>query len=348
MNAIRIGFIGVGAVAQVHAEAYRSLPEIHLAACCDLDAARVDAFSQQHGVTGYRDLAHMLGSADLSVACVFTPARAHEEAVIACAHAGVHVLCEKPLALSLEACDRMIRACELAKVTLGYGASYRLLPAVATAKELIDAGEIGEILLMRESAVGGSGVEQRQTLGAAHYPAGGPGGSGMGLVDHGIHLVDLFSWLSGAAVTRTSGRGNIAGQAQLPEYLVLEYENGAIGELIYEDGTFPIELPTEGIFSGGSGWDLEGITPAGAWQAHPGSIHIHGTRGSLRIFHYANALFLRNQHGIRQIKVPEPGAPIQFALQMRAFVQALRSGLPPPVPASAGREACRLVLSVYR
>ncbi|MBL8266305.1 Gfo/Idh/MocA family protein [Steroidobacter sp.] len=347
MKTTRIGFIGTGAVAQVHAEAYRALAGVELAACYDLDPARADAFARTHSAQGYSDLAAMLSSANLDIACVLTPARAHEAAVIACANAGVHVLCEKPLALSLDACDRMIRACEQAGVSLAYGASYRFLPAVVTAKQLIDAGEIGDILLMREAAVGGSGIERRETLSEAHFPAGGPGGSGMGLIDHGIHLVDLFSWLAKSPVTRVRGRGNIAGQKQLPEYLMLEYDNGALGELVYEDGTFPSELPTEGIFSGGSGWDVGGITPPGQWQAHPGSIHIHGSRGSLRIFHYANALYLRNQHGVREIKVPEPGAPIQFALQLQAFIDSIRAGLPPPVPASAGREACRLVLSVY-
>lgn len=347
MKRTRIGFIGTGAVAQVHVEAYRSLPEVELAACCDLDPARAEAFSRQHAVAPYPTVADMLKSANLDIACVLTPARTHEDAVIACARAGLHVLCEKPLALSLDACDRMIHACEQAGVQLAYGASYRFLPAIAAAKQLIDSGEIGDILLMRESSVGGKGIEERQTLSAAHYPDGGPGGSGMGLIDHGIHLVDVFSWLVGSAVTRVQGRGNIAGRRQLPEYLLLEYANGAIGELIYEDGTFPIELPTEGIFSGGSGWDLGGITPPGEWQAHPGSIHIHGTHGSLRIFHYANALFLRDAQGLRQIKVSEPGAPIQFALQLQAFIETLNKGLPPPVSASVGRDACRLVLSVY-
>lgn len=347
MNRIRIGLVGVGAVAEVHVEAYRALPEVDVVACCDLDAARLDAFSRQHGIASYSNLTEMLDRADIAVACVLTPARTHEAAVIACAEAGVHVLCEKPLALSVDACDRMIDACEQAGVRLCYGASYRFLPAVVAAKQLIDAGELGDILLMRESAIGGSGIEQRQTMGPGHYPPGGPGGSGMGLIDHGIHLVDVFSWLIGSPVARVRGRGNIAGDRQLPEYLVLEYDNGAIGELVYEDGTFPIELPAEGIFSGGSGWDVGGLTPPGEWQAHPGSIHVHGTRGSLRIFHYANALFLRDRKGVREIEVPKPGAPIQFALQLRAFIEALRDGLPAPVPATAGREACRLVMSVY-
>lgn len=347
-NPVRVGFVGVGAVAQVHAQAYRSLPEVELVACCDVDASRVRDFSRQHDARAYSDLGQMLSHADLDVVCVLTPARAHESAVIACAAAGVHVLCEKPLALSVEACDRMIRACEQADITFGYGASYRFLPALAKAKALIDAGEIGEILVMRESSIGGHGSAGRYTLGEGHYPAGGPGGSGMGLIDHGIHLVDAFSWLTGSAVTRAVGRGNLAGRPQLPEFLVLEFASGAIGELVYEDGTFPSELPAEGIFSRGSGWDTGGMSEPGQWQAHPGSIHVHGTHGSLRIFHYTNALFLRTAAGVRQVELVEEGPPIQFALQMRAFIAAVREGKPAPVSAAAGREACRLTLSVYQ
>lgn len=347
MPPARIGFIGLGAVAQVHAQAYSTCPDLEVVAVHDADPARLDAFATEHGAKAYSNLGEMLDSASLDVACVLTPARTHESVVLACAKAGVDVLCEKPLALAVDACDRMISACEQAGITLGYGASYRYLPAITRAKAMIEAGDIGDILVMRESVVGGAGPTSRATMSPAHYPAGGPGGSGMGLIDHGVHLIDLFSWLSGAEVTRVVGRGNRAEAPQLPEYLLLEFEGGAIGELVYEDGTFPTELPTEGIFSRGHGWDPGGPTLPGKWQAHPGSIHVHGTRGALRIFHYANALFLRDATGLRQIHVPEDGAPIQFALQMRAFLTALRERKPAPVPPEAGREACRLVMSVY-
>lgn len=347
MHSARIGFIGLGNVAHVHAEAYRAHPGLELVAGFDVDPARTRTFCDQHGITDFSSLEDMLKEERLEVACVLTPARFHEQAVLACAAAGVNVLCEKPLALSVDACDRMIGACREAKVSLCYGASYRYLPALAKAKELIDSGEIGELLVLRESAVGGTGVASRGTMGSVHYPDGGPGGSAMGLIDHGIHLIDLFSWLTGAPVTRAVGRGNVAGREQQPEYLVLEFANGAIGELIYEDGTFPSELPSEGIFSWGRGWDVGGLAPLGQWQPHPGAIHVHGTRGALRIIHYGNALFLRNQTGLRQIKVSDDGAPAHFALQMKSFIEALRAGQPAPVSAEVGREACRLVLSVY-
>lgn len=345
---VRIGFVGLGGVAEMHALAYRDAPDLEMVAGCDVKKERVAAFSQRYGLRGFHTLEEMLRAGDLDVVCVLTPAPFHEPAVIACAAAGVDVLCEKPLALSVAACDRMIAACRENGVAFGYGASYRWLPAVMKARELIEAGAIGEIVLLRESAVGGSGAQAATGLGEAHFPKGGPGGSGMGLVDHGIHLVDLFSWLTGAKVSRTFGRGNVSGRAPGAEFFVLEFAGGALGELVYEDRTFPTELPAEGFFSWGRGWDIDGLTAPGAWQPNPGSIHVYGTRGSLRIFHYADALFLRDAAGVRQIELAGAASPGHFAAQMRAFAASIRSGSAPPVPAEAGREACRLVLSVYQ
>src|SRR5690606_27364285 len=117
----------------------------------------------------------------------------------------------------------------------------------------------------KESVIGGSGVEHRQTLPPHHYPTGGMGGSGMGLVDHGVHLIDTFSWLMDSKVVLALGRGNITGEAQRPEYAHLEFQNGAIGQLLYEDGTYSTDLPAEGIFSGGASWGVSGLTASGEW-----------------------------------------------------------------------------------
>jgi predicted dehydrogenase len=209
------------------------------------------------------------------------------------------------------------------------------------------SGDLGDVLVLRESAVGGQGVEHRATLSHAHYPQGGPGGSGMGLVDHGIHLIDAFGWMLDSRVRRVVGRGNLSGKRQAPEFAVLEYENAALGFLLYEDGTFSSDLPSEGLFSWGSGWDVDGPTTAGAWSAHPGCIHIHGTRGALRVFHYANALFHRGPRGVRQVAVEDRPAPLNFAAQLQAFADAIRTDSETPVPGEVGTEACRTLLQIY-
>jgi predicted dehydrogenase len=344
---LRVGLIGYGAVAQIHVQAYRALRNVALVAVADTDESKLARVRAETGAVAYSSVGRMLRNESLDIACVLTPPTSHERLTIECAAAGVHVLCEKPMALTVEACENMIAACRMHGVRLCYGASYRYLPALAKARDMVLSGALGQVLLLREQAVGGKGVEHRQTLGASHYTRGGPGGSGMGLVDHGIHLIDAFGWMLNSPVKRVCGRGNISGAPQGPEFAVLEYENGALGFLLYEDGTFASDLPSEGIFSWGSGWDVDGPVDAGAWSAYPGCIHVHGTKGALRIFHYANALFHRGPQGIRQISVENSPAPLNFAAQLMAFANAIRAGHDVPVPGEVGREACRTLLQIY-
>lgn len=347
---LRVGLVGFGAVARVHWRAYQGLRTIQVVAIADMDPRKAATASKECRVKAYGSVEEMLREEALDITCVLTPPAAHEQIVSVCAEAGVHVLCEKPLSLSVESCERMIRICRENEVRLCYGASYRYLPAMLAAREKIARGDIGEVLILRESAVGGSGVKHRGTLDYGHYPKGGPGGSGMGLCDHGIHLIDAFSWLTNLGVTRVWGRGNISGERQLPEFLHLEYANGAIAELLYEDGTFSTDLPVEGIFGWAGGWNLGENDPdseGGSWQAHPGCIHVHGTEGSLRIFYYANTLFWHNNEGLRQVRVTDEPFPQNFSKQLDAFASAIRINGETPVPGEVGLEAWRVLQNVY-
>lgn len=344
---LRVGLVGVGAIATVHWEAYRDVSNVQVVAAADSDPSRIDFINNELSIHGYSSLAEMLAREDLDIVCILTPPAAHEAATLQCAASKVHVLCEKPMALSVASCERMIAACAGAGVRLCYGASYRYLPALMAARELILSGRLGDILLLREYAVGGNGIESRQTLSEAHYPTGGPGGSGMGLVDHGVHLIDAFSWLMDSRIIAAHGRGNVTGERQGPEFATLEFANGAVGQLLYEDGTFPSDLPHEGMFSAGAGWGVNGRVAPGEWQPHPSCIHVHGTHGALRIFHYANALFCMDAAGAHQIKIMDRPMPGNFALQMETFANAIRLDQPTPVPGEAGAEACRVLQEIY-
>lgn len=344
---MKIGIIGLGLVGAIHLKAYRNLPDLEIVAIAEPDPARLGAADAPPEAARYADYRQLLAKEALDIACICTPASTHAEIVIACASRGIHVLCEKPLAVSLPDADRMIAACRTAGVQLAYGASYRFLPALARAREIILAGEIGDIRLMREELVGGAGPESHQPLGFVHYPKGGPGGSGLGLVDHGIHLIDAFRWLADSEAVRVVGRGNISGEAPGTEFLHVEFASGAVGQLLYNDATHGTELPTDGIFTEGEGWDLSGPVAAGHWLARPGMIHIHGTKGALRVFHYANHLFQMNGDRILRHRIDKPPAPGHFEAQMTSFVERLLSSEAPAVTAEEGREALRILLAAY-
>jgi predicted dehydrogenase len=344
----RVAVIGLGGVAESHLEAYAGSDRVSVVAAAELRADRLRDVSQRYGIRPYLDYRQMLAEESPDIACVLTPCSTHESIVVDCAQGGVNVLCEKPLALSLAAAQRMIESCRQAGVQLFYGSSYRYLPGVVEARRLVAAGAVGEVLLLREQNIGGVGRKNQRALSPAHYPSGGPGGSSMGLVDHGIHLLDVLPWIAGSRVTSVFGRGNISGAPLGTEFAVMQLANGAICELVYEDGTFGVELPAEGVFGRGGGWDAAGERVApGTWQGNPGCISVHGSKGALRVYHYANVLYLFDESGAREIPLTGRPMPGHFATQIEAFADGLQAGDGPQTPAEAGLEALGILLAVY-
>jgi predicted dehydrogenase len=341
-----VALIGLGGVGRVHFEVYREMPDVKIIAVAEPDAGR-RAVAEAAGIPAFADHRSMLASAKPRVACVLTPVSTHEAIVADCAAAGVHVLCEKPLALSVASGRRMAEAAAAANVRLAYGASYRFLAAIRTAREMILAGTIGDVVILRETLIGGAGPESRRPIGPIHYPAGGIGGGPMGLIDHGIHLVDTFRWLAGSEIVAASGRGNVSGEAMGAEWMAMTFANGALGLLLYDDGTWPTELPAEGAFSWGAGWDLSGRVEGGQWNPQPGIIHVHGTKGALRIAHYANHLHQIDGRGIRQVPLSGDAAPAQFSRQLRSLLASVRTGQPLEVPAEEGVAALAAIERLY-
>jgi predicted dehydrogenase len=345
---LRVGLIGLGAVGIVHLEAYHAASGIAVVAAADLDEQRLCTLSERFGFRPYTEYRLMLAQEKLDIVCVLTPASLHRAMVIECAAAGTPVLTEKPMASSLTDADAMFTACQAVNVPLFYGSSYRYLPAIRAARKVIQSGDIGEIVLVRESAIGGSGPELPRAYGPEHYPVGGPGGSGMGLVDHGVHLIDIFAWLIDSPVISVFGSGNISGGELCTEYALLNFASGATGHLVYNDGTWPIQLPGDGMFSAGAGWTLTGLSPPGEWEPEPGWIEIYGTNGALRVYHYANALFIRDSGGMRQLQLPDKAAPWHFVDQIKAFAKNLATGNEPDTPATVGIQALRVIEAIYQ
>jgi predicted dehydrogenase len=130
---------------------------------------------------------------------------------------------------------------------------------------------------------------------------------------------------------------------------MLTLRNGTAGILVYDGSTRSARLPAEGVFSDARAWiDGRGWTgETGAWNPDAGSIRIHGSEGSLRVFHYANKLFL-NRAGLPiEQPVPAGTTPYHFAGQMQAFCASLDRGEAPPSSVHTGIRALRALLAVY-
>ncbi|WP_293850978.1 Gfo/Idh/MocA family protein, partial [Steroidobacter sp.] len=312
---VSVAIVGLGAVADSHLAAYRDLPEIEIVAVVDPRADRVRQVSESIGAPGFSDCFEMLKKVRPRIACVLSTVASHRSLTEMLAAAGVHILCEKPIANRVEDAVAMKQVCERHGVQFMYGSSYRYLPAVIQARELIASGVIGKVRLIEERGVVGAGADKFAPMSAAHYPEGTPGGGGFGLFDHGVHLLDVFPWLLGSPIKRVLGRGNYTGRAMEPEFALLEHECGALGMLTYDESTVSSDLPWEGLFSHGHGWvHGQGFVGAvGAWTPGASFLRVHGTRGALRIFHYANRLFLSVPGEVREMPVPAGAAPEHFA-----------------------------------
>ncbi len=349
MKKLRVGLVGLGGVAEAHLEGYRQVETIEVVAGSEIQPERLEKMVRKWGLRGYADYEEMLAKEKLDIACVLTPARSHREVAQKVAQSGVHVLCEKPLAVSLEDGRALVDSCRTAGVKLAYGATWRFLPACRKARELIGAGRLGKVMLLMEAYSGGNGYDNFRDAGPAHYPAGGPGGGGMGLVDHGIHLIDMFMWLTGSPVDAVVGRGNYSGRPPATEYLTMILRNGAVGQLVYNEATIPCEMPYEGIFSWGGSWDINyNMTLGGGWDSQPQNFRVYGTTGALRVFHYANKMFLFDKDKREQVRVLDRPMPGNFAMQMESFAAAIVEDRSPEATGEDGLRALEVALAAYR
>lgn len=186
---MKIGLIGCGRIADLHARAYQNQSEISLYALCDVDLEkgrlRQQEWKAEKVYTDYRDL---LADPEVKAVEILTPYDTHEEIAIAAAQAGKHIACQKPMTTSLSSARRMANAVHQAGIHFQLTEIYIHYPPIAFAKQLIDDGAIGEPVGMRidfvASPLGGwfvppSTYEQQTRI----------AGKGLGLstFDHGHH-----------------------------------------------------------------------------------------------------------------------------------------------------------------
>ncbi|WP_110111964.1 Gfo/Idh/MocA family oxidoreductase [Bacillus sp. CGMCC 1.16541] len=190
MSKLRIGIIGVGGIATGrHIPAFQRLDAFcAITAVSDVDVERakeVAAANQiEHVFQDYHDLFK-----EVDAVCICTPNKFHAEITIAAFEAGVHVLCEKPMALSTDECEAMITASKKANKVLAIAYHYRFMKEAQAAKKMIEdigAPLVTRVQALRRRKVPGWGVFTNKSLQG--------GGS---LIDYGCHLLDLAIWLMG-------------------------------------------------------------------------------------------------------------------------------------------------------
>jgi predicted dehydrogenase len=189
---MRFGLLGAGCIGQLRAKALARIPTAKLIAVSDLDRAAAGRIAGPASARVEAGLNELLAADDIDAILVSTPPQFHEQAVLAALAAGKHVLCEKPLANSLEACRRMVAAARDRKKVLTTGFNHRYFPAIQFVKKAIADGSIGTLNHVRAFA-GHEGLSQFRS--ASEYDRKVIGGGA--LLDVGIHLIDLTAYVLG-------------------------------------------------------------------------------------------------------------------------------------------------------
>jgi predicted dehydrogenase/putative sterol carrier protein len=154
MEKLNIGMIGCGLISNLHARGYRDNPRARLYAVCDVDrdlvAARKEEWGAEKTFTDYREL---LADPELDAVEIITPHKLHEQMTIDALDAGKHVALQKPMTISLESADRMVARASESDRVFRVSDHYLFYPPIVLAKEMIDAGEIGEPGMVRMKMV---------------------------------------------------------------------------------------------------------------------------------------------------------------------------------------------------
>ena len=246
---LRIGVAGLGSVAPQILSCFRELPGFRLAAAADLRAEARDAFTQRYDLPVFAEVEAMCRSPDLDAIWVATPNLVHCEHVLAAAENGKHVICEKPMAVTLEQCDRMIAAAERNRVQLLQGHSKIFDAPIRALRQLVASGRIGEVIQV-DSLNFNDWLQRPRLAPEVDSALGG------GLVyRQGPHMVDVVRYAAGGmakSVRAIAGRHDAHFATEGNFAALIEFENGAVATLGFNGyGYFDVTELTWGIGEGG-------------------------------------------------------------------------------------------------
>jgi predicted dehydrogenase len=343
---VRFAILGPGKVARVHADALARIPDARLVAVSGRNIERAGVLAAGHGarVDEGLDATIERGGVDAVILC--TPHPVHAEQAIAAARAGLHVVVEKPMALSVEDADAMIAAAREAVVVLSVVSQRRWYAPVRRVRDAIEGGRIGQPGLASVEVLGWRGADY-YAMDAWRGTQEGEGGGV--LVNQAVHQLDLLRWFLGPVAEVDAWTSNV----NHPE---LEVEDTVVAAIRFVGGALASFVASN--------------------SQRPGlyaNVHVHGRNGaSVGVETDVGSSFVA---GVTLPSPPrndlwtipgEEAAPDRWAeedaadlagvdpathhheLQLRDVVAAIRDRRPPAVDGAEGRATVELLEAIYR
>ena len=319
MDRVGWGLVGCGDIARKRvAPALRDLDNCELVAVSRADAARAESFASEFGAKRWHsDWHELVRDSEVEAVYIATPVHLHAEQAVAAAEAGKHVLCEKPMALTVAECERMNAAADANGVLLGVAYYRRFYPAVERVREMLESGEIGVPVVAQVNAFqrfAPAPDHTRRWLLDKRQSGGGP------MFDFGCHRIELFLNLFGDVKAVKALAGNVLFER--------EVEDTACALLRFEQGTQAVLSVTH------------------AAREPQDTLEIFGSEGSVHVEVLNEGLLrVRTKDGERVESHP-PHANLHQPL-IEDFARAINEGRLPRVDGQVGQKVSEILETIY-
>ncbi|MCR5732589.1 MAG: Gfo/Idh/MocA family oxidoreductase [Sphaerochaetaceae bacterium] len=325
MKSIGFGIVGAGVIAKVHARSLKQIDGSHLEAVFNPHPGKAKAFAQEYGCKGFEDMASFLDAVDAVI--IATPSGDHLEGALAAIEAGKPVLVEKPLEVTIERADRIIRAAEEKGVLLAGVFHSRFFELSSVIKKAIDSGRLGKIVLADAYI---KWYRSQEYYDSALWRGTWDKDGGGILMNQGIHAVDLLQYFMGPVKS-------IGGVVRTINHERIEVEDTATATLEFENGALGV---------------IEGTT--GCYPGYKKRIEIYGSEGSIVMEeNYLKAWDMKNptqeDERIKEKYLDKPNADEDGHLnELAVFADNIREGTRPMIDGREARKAIELIEAIYK
>jgi predicted dehydrogenase len=329
MDKVRIGIIGSGFMGRTNAETVvRHLDHAHLIAIAG--GSRAAALAQEYGAVCETSVEALVSRRDIDAVLISTPHCEHAEQAIAAASHGKHVLLDKPMAASVEECDRILGTVRAAgvKLMIMYGQRFRTCNIAA--HRLIRDGAIGKVRMIFELILASGGL--------ASLPPWQSRPENVGtFLGHAVHNIDRIRWLTGAEVSSVSAQVQRDAKSGVEEstMAMLSLSNGAMAT-IWESWN----IVTPAFPRSGSGAWIAGETGNLDLDAY-GTLKL-GKGGEWTVAAEQAAIDWQGQGMLAPVRMKA------YQMQHQEFVNAILEGREPSVTGADGRAAVAVAEAAYR
>jgi UDP-N-acetyl-2-amino-2-deoxyglucuronate dehydrogenase len=336
---LRFGIVGSGVIGLVHAEALASLPDAQLVSVVSTNPERAQKLASQYGATSYTQLQHMLDSEKVDVVIICTPSGTHGELACQVMRSGRHVIVEKPMEITREAIDEMLRVQQATGVKLAVVSQHRFAPASRQVHNLVEEKAFGRLVLGNAIVPWWRSQE--------YYDSGDWRGTwkldgGGVLMNQAIHSIDLLQWLMGPVKSVFGYTDTLVHRMETEDVAVavLRFANGALGTIAATTGAYP-GVTTRIEISGDKG---------SAVIENDSLSYIHLARDdkeSIGAYGVTPQEHKENEDTGSLLQNPAALSASSHALQIADMIRAIREDGAPLVDGYAGRIPVEIILSIY-